>query len=205
MRTTGRSGMAVGGGVPLYVVHQTSEQIEAAIRRVLAGDIDAYALVVTGFEQLVWGVVAQILGDRDETEELVQRVFVHAYEHLDRYTQGTDFAAWIVTLARNLSRNHLRDTIREHHRRGSLREHLIRHLGDDRAWERDERELLDALATCQSALNDESRDLLRLHYQDAVPLHDIALRLQRSTSGIERMLVRLRLTLRDCIMDKVTE
>ncbi len=181
----------------------TTAEIDDAVRRVLAGDIAAFAAVVAAHEQLVWRVVAQVVCRRDETEELVQRVFIQAYEQLDRYEPGTDFGAWIVTIARNLARNHVRDRTREHRRLDLLREHLLRQLGDDRAWERRERDMLEALAACRSVLDDEARTVLQLHYGEAMTLRDIGARLGRSPAGVERLLVRLRSILRDCIMGKV--
>jgi RNA polymerase sigma-70 factor (ECF subfamily) len=197
------AGMVPGPGVPLIVMLQDDDAIESAIRQVLAGDIGAFSAVIAAHEQRVWRVVAQVLCSRDETEELVQRVFIQAYEQLDRYEAGTDFGAWIVTLARNLARNHVRDRSRERRHLGVLREYLLRQLGDDRSWEREERDLLEALVHCRAALDEPARELLRLHYEEALTLQDIAGRLDRSPSGVERLLVRVRGLLRDCIQGRM--
>lgn len=180
-------------------MEQTAATVEDAVRRVLAGEVAAYADIVAAHERLVWLVVAQLLCRRDETEELVQRVFIRAYEQLDRYQPGSDFAAWLATMARNLARNHLRDRGRERDHLGMLRHHLERQFADDHAWEEEERDLLVALAACRAALDPPAQELLRLHYEEALPLSRIAERLRRSTSGVERLLARLRIVLRDCV------
>lgn len=174
----------------------SDDPVEAAIRRVLDGDPRAYDTVVTTYGKLVARVVMQVIGDRGETEELVQRVFVQAFERLGGYRPGSDPGAWLVTIARNLARNHVRDRSRERRQRAALREHLLHQVDDDPLADDAEHELRVALADCCAALDDETRSVLRLHYAESITVRGIATRLGRSPAAIERLLVQARLALR---------
>src|SRR5689334_15538177 len=84
------------------------ESNDATIQRVLAGEIDAFAEIIRAHQQVVWSVIAAMLVDVAETEELVQRTFVKAYQHLNQFRFGQPFQAWIKQIARNEVRQQLR-------------------------------------------------------------------------------------------------
>lgn len=56
-----------------------SADLEAVIRAVREGDIDAYAGIVRRHQEELWRIAAFALRDATDTEDLVQRVFVRAY------------------------------------------------------------------------------------------------------------------------------
>ncbi|MGQ9662057.1 MAG: sigma factor [Kiritimatiellia bacterium] len=60
-------------------------EIDFIVRRVLAGDIESYAEIVWRYQRNVMRVVAAMLFDRQESEDLIQKVFIRAYERLDQF------------------------------------------------------------------------------------------------------------------------
>ena len=74
--------------------------IDEAIRRVLAGEIDAYEQVVRACEAKVRIVLAAMLPYGEPVDDLAQEVFVTAYNKLSDYEQGRDFV--IIVKQRNL-------------------------------------------------------------------------------------------------------
>jgi RNA polymerase sigma factor (sigma-70 family) len=73
-----------------------------------SGDRDAAAAFVARFQRRVFGLTVSILRDRGAAEEAAQEAFVRAWRHASAYDprRGT-VAAWLLTIARNVSINML--------------------------------------------------------------------------------------------------
>lgn len=71
-------------------------------------DPDAAAAFVRRFERRVFGLTLSILRDRGAAEEAAQETFVRAWRHASAFDprRGT-VAAWLLTIARNVSINML--------------------------------------------------------------------------------------------------
>lgn len=70
-----------------------------AIRRVLDGDVAAYAEVVERNEASLRSLVAGILADRHLVEDVVQEVFVIAYRCLGSFRGEARFSTWLTRIA----------------------------------------------------------------------------------------------------------
>ncbi|MDB6076464.1 MAG: rpoE 4 [Akkermansiaceae bacterium] len=85
-----------------------TEQI-SAIQRVLDGDIEAFASLVTTFQAGVLRMAYAITGDRTAAEDISQDSFVAAFRHLESYDASrATFPSWLHAIVRNTSRNFLR-------------------------------------------------------------------------------------------------
>src|SRR6266508_1603946 len=73
-----------------------------------SGERDAAAVFVARFQRRVFGLTHSILRDRGAAEEAAQEAFVRAWRHASAYDprRGT-VAAWLLTIARNVSINML--------------------------------------------------------------------------------------------------
>jgi RNA polymerase sigma factor (sigma-70 family) len=73
-----------------------------------SGDPDASVAFVRRFQHRVFGLTLSILRDRVAAEEAAQESFVRAWRHASAYDprRGT-VAAWLLTIARNVSINML--------------------------------------------------------------------------------------------------
>lgn len=78
------------------------------VRQVLAGEVNAFALIVDRHHARCLRVATHLLGDADEAEDAVQDAFVRAYRHLGSYRPGgpgTDtFGAWLLRIVVNQCR-----------------------------------------------------------------------------------------------------
>ncbi|MCX7590521.1 MAG: sigma-70 family RNA polymerase sigma factor [Kiritimatiellae bacterium] len=180
------------------------QNLELTVRRVLAGDTEAYAEIVRLYQRDVMRVVAAMLFDRQESEDLVQKVFIRAYEHLDQYQIGRDMAAWLKAIARNIVRSHLREKRSTHRHLQLYREWLDGCLeqepfGGQDYIERRRR----ALAECLDRLPEGSRKLLSMRYHRTMSISGISEALGRSVDSITKALSRIRETLRDCIRERL--
>lgn len=179
-------------------------EADRIVAEVLAGDTRAFADIVRLYQQDVWRIAAALLRDRDATENLVQQVFVDAYFHLDQYNSGTDFGAWIRTVARNRLRKELRTAVREDRRLVTYRERLAERLRSEAAGARDDSdEYTAALRGCREALPPRDKALVALRYEKGLSFEAIAERQGQTPEAAQRMISRIRFRLRECIQSKL--
>jgi RNA polymerase sigma-70 factor (ECF subfamily) len=72
------------------------------VKLVLSGEIELFAELVERYEKLVFSFLLTRLQDLQEVEDIVQETFVKAFRHLATFDCERKFAAWLVTIARNL-------------------------------------------------------------------------------------------------------
>lgn len=181
-------------------------EADRIVAEVLAGDTQAFAGLVRMYQETVWRIAAALLRDRDATENLVQQVFVDAYFHLDQYARGTDFGAWIRTVARNRLRKELRTAGREDRRLATYRERLAERIKAEAGDTRDDSDAyVAALRDCRQALTPRDAAIVRLRYEKGLSFEAIAETQGQSPEAVQRMLSRIRFRLRDCIRHKLNE
>ncbi|GMU60496.1 MAG: DNA-directed RNA polymerase sigma-70 factor [Myxococcaceae bacterium] len=91
----------------------------ALCRAFLAGDAQAFGELVRRHEELLLRVLRRYASTPDETRDLVQRAFLQAFQaarralpRLAREADEVPFKPWLLRIAINLGKNHLRDTSR---------------------------------------------------------------------------------------------
>ncbi len=78
----------------------------AIVRRVLAGDVEAFALLVDRNHARALQLATGLMGDADDAEDAVQEAFVRAYRHLGSYRERDRFGAWLLHIVVNQCRTH---------------------------------------------------------------------------------------------------
>jgi len=76
--------------------------------RVQRGELRAFEELVEKYKQPVANLMARMLGDPIEAEDLAQNVFLQVYRSAHRYRVSAKFSTWLFTIARNLCLNELR-------------------------------------------------------------------------------------------------
>ena len=74
------------------------------VRRVLAGETDAFAWLVDRHHARCLRTATHLLGDADDAEDAVQDAFVRAYRHLGSYREQDRFGAWLLRIVVNQCR-----------------------------------------------------------------------------------------------------
>ncbi|MGA2384348.1 MAG: RNA polymerase sigma factor [Gemmatimonadales bacterium] len=80
---------------------------EALVRRVLEGDVEAFAGLVARHRDRGLRFAAAMLGDAADAEEAVQDAFVRAYRGLARCREPARFGAWFLRILVNRCRTRL--------------------------------------------------------------------------------------------------
>ncbi len=83
----------------------TQPQSDALIvRAVLAGDAEAFRVLVDRHHDRLLRVATHLLGDADDAEDAVQDAFVRAYRHLGGYREQDRFGSWVLRIVVNQCR-----------------------------------------------------------------------------------------------------
>jgi len=75
------------------------------IRLVLAGNRDAYRVLVASHYQFAFRIACRITGDPDDAEEVAQEAFLRAYMQLSTFRQDSSFSTWVNRIAMNQALN----------------------------------------------------------------------------------------------------
>jgi RNA polymerase sigma-70 factor (ECF subfamily) len=78
---------------------------DEAIEATLAGDRDAFAVLVKRYERFVFRIGYGFHRDADEAADFAQEVFVKAFTKLDTFRHGAKFSTWLARIAYNAGIN----------------------------------------------------------------------------------------------------
>ncbi|MBY0457729.1 MAG: sigma-70 family RNA polymerase sigma factor [Gemmataceae bacterium] len=177
----------------------STPEADRLVREVLAGDTSAFAGLIRLYESDVWRIAVSLLHDWSESESLVQQAFMDAYKNLDKYQLGTDFGAWVRTVARNRLRKVVRTMTRDEQRLAAYREVLAERLRVEEPVHDDSDVYLAALRRCRAELPEEEAIILRLRYEKGMTFEAIAARRDTTPAAVQRAISRSRFRLRACI------
>ncbi|MGD9856683.1 MAG: RNA polymerase sigma factor [Planctomycetaceae bacterium] len=155
--------------------------VEAA----MAGDRDAFAVLVERYQRLVIAGAAGILGDRHAAQDVAQEAFVAAYQKLATLRNPAAFGAWVLRIAR-------REASRATRRRKQLLPLCEDAMPDvsevDGRLDRDSTDLLNFV----DRLPERERVAVMLKYFDEHPVGDIAGMTGQSVGTVTKTLTRAR-------------
>lgn len=81
---------------------------QAAVDRVLAGDISAFEELVRRWQKPLVNLAYRFCRDRGRAEDMTQEAFLRAYRSLGKWRRESAFSTWLFALATNLYRSELR-------------------------------------------------------------------------------------------------
>lgn len=82
-----------------------AEQDAALVARCLKGEVEVFGELVRRHERSLYNGALRIVGDPDDAKDIVQAVFVKAYEKLSLYDPDRKFFSWIYRMMVNASLN----------------------------------------------------------------------------------------------------
>jgi RNA polymerase sigma-70 factor (ECF subfamily) len=171
------------------------------LKKVLAGDRDAYRTIVKEYGSVVRACLAGHLSSVDIVEDLAQETFIAAYEHLGDFDLEQDFGPWIKGIARNKMLMHLRRQYQHGEALEKLKVKAAEKVFDDvaRLQSSDDGKAVDALRRCFEKLPQRLMGVLRARYFERESVTAIAGRHRTSVSAISSLLFRGRKELQSCM------
>lgn len=88
-----------------------------AVERTLAGERDAYRVLVERYSRNVFRLAYRMTGNRHDAEEIVQEAFLRAYQKLRQFAGNANFGTWVYRIAANYAIDRMRQRSSEDSRR----------------------------------------------------------------------------------------
>jgi RNA polymerase sigma-70 factor, ECF subfamily len=88
-----------------------------AVERTLAGEREAYRVLVERHSQYVYRLAYRMTGNKEDAEEVVQEAFLRAYQKLQQFAGNANFGTWVYRIAANYAIDRLRQRKSEDSRR----------------------------------------------------------------------------------------
>ncbi|MDE3000182.1 MAG: sigma-70 family RNA polymerase sigma factor [Gemmatimonadota bacterium] len=185
-------------------LHVTPESDEALIDRALAGDEWAYTYLYRAHRDRVRALVRRDSENPDETEDLVQMVFIKAFLGLADFRGQAAFTTWLTRIALNECANYVRSLKR---RKTWLREvedavpasqaRWLPAAGEDPETAMVRKERREIVKRSINALPERHREAVCLHYlmdrsydeiaeQLQVPMGTLKVWMYRGRQGLRR-------------------
>jgi RNA polymerase sigma-70 factor (ECF subfamily) len=174
-------------------VETTGEADAIAVERTLAGDRDAFRVLVEGHSHRVFQLAYRMTGNQQDAEEVVQEAFLRAFQKLDQFAARANFGTWVYRIAANHAIDRMRkrkseDAQRELPGRESeerIENDLMSRMPD--AAPSPERlaqssELAKQMRRVLSELTVSERTAFMMRHWDGAPIEEIAVAL-KSTPG----------------------
>lgn len=142
--------------------------------------------------------IISLLPNPSEAEDIVQEVFLVITAKAHDFEPGTNFKAWLLTIARFKVLEHLR---REKRKANRLSDTAIELLAADmeEADAGPDPETLRALGKCLNKLAPKPRTMVELQYREGLKPAAIAEKLEWEANAVYVALSRARAGLRKCI------
>ena len=86
----------------------TREEEYAVIRRVCAGDTDAFEALVTAYQKQVYNIALRTVGNEEDAADMTQEAFLRAYRSLGSFRGDSKFSVWLYRLTTNICIDFLR-------------------------------------------------------------------------------------------------
>lgn len=108
-----QSGQVIVGTQSTSRVHTREAIVEAMsdaalVELVLAGDQDAFTVLVERYKDAVQNLAYRMLSNVTEAEDVTQEAFVRAYTQLATYKPAHKFSTWLLSIASHLAIDQLR-------------------------------------------------------------------------------------------------
>ena len=178
--------------------------LTGTLKRVLAGDRDAYSEIVADYQDMLLAYAAFRVPDAALVDEVVQQTFIRAYEQIRDFQTDKDFGVWLRSICRFMILAELKRATRDRQNKDNYQEHLkVRLLGEalQRGETMADEDVLQRLKGCLGRLQQTARSLVTLRYQELMKVEEIAERLGQSGTWVATTLFRVRETLRKCLGD----
>jgi RNA polymerase sigma-70 factor (ECF subfamily) len=84
------------------------ESDAVAVERTLAGDREAYRVLVERHSRNVYRLAYRMTGNQHDAEEVVQEAFLRAYQKLSQFAARANFGTWVYRIAANYAIDRMR-------------------------------------------------------------------------------------------------
>ncbi|MCF6313579.1 MAG: sigma-70 family RNA polymerase sigma factor [Verrucomicrobiales bacterium] len=168
---------------------------------VQAGDLAAFEQLIHLHSSRVRAFVSMRLPVSHLVDEIAHEAFVFAYRHMDDFTVGSNFGAWLRAIANNLVRAEVLRYSRSVKNQQNYLEHCLVESSQDQGL-KPESPMVLYLEECLGDLPEGQRELLQRRYKLSESTRDMAQGMDQSEAWVRTTLCRVRRALRACVEHK---
>ena len=162
----------------------------ALVRRVLAGEINAFGVLVDRYQRPIYNLMLRMSRDPDDASDLTQSAFVRAYEKLHTFDTNLRFFSWMYRVAVNVALN----AIQQRKPTEPLEERHEALMVDNGTHDRQEQ--TDRIEAALARLRPQDRAIILLRHFDDLSYDEMARVLQVPVKTVKSRLFTARQHLR---------
>lgn len=174
----------------------SKEESQALVVAAQQGDVAAYDRLVKEYRGKLYGLIYNMTSNKEDTEDLLQEVFIKAFQSLPKFKGKSSFYTWIYRVAINRTINFVKRRKRKQAMSldqvdgGIERDPAYVELSSRNSPVRDVRigELQEKLNIALQTLSDKHRTVVVLHDIQGVPHQEIAKMLKCSEGTVRSRL-----------------
>ena len=178
-----------------------AESDAVAVERTLAGDRDAYRVLVERHSHNVFRLAYRMTGNRHDAEEVVQEAFLRGYQKLGQFTARSSFGTWVYRIAANYAIDRMRQRQKEEARREAPRAEESDGMESDPLSHVQDKaptperltqsiELRKQMERALAALSEAERTAFVMRHWEGCGIEEIAVVLKSSTSATKNTVFR---------------
>jgi len=178
-------------------------ELIAEVRR---GNVEVFGKLVERYQRQLYYFVIGKFREHAESQDIVQKSFVTAYQNLNALADDEAFFPWV----KGIALNHCRNEWRRYHSQATMKERLIEakraelgilwlekyHGGEDAR--------IGALTECMQNLNPEEQALVERRFVQELSMEEIGKELGKGGEAIRLWLYRIRMRLADCVKRRLS-
>ena len=163
------------------------------IKRVLAGDTGAVVLFYKSYSPKILSYISWKLPRREDAQELTNDVFLEAIDSLSMLRKDENVSAWLYRIAHN--------KMVDFYRKKKIKSILLSGMPffevvaseiNQPEFQFEKNKIRDGIELALHCLSLRYQEILRLHYEEKIPIKTLAVKLNLSFKATESLLFRAR-------------
>lgn len=151
------------------------------------GNERAFNLLVNKYQKKIYWIVRKMVLDHDETNDIVQDIFIKIHSSLKDFRGDSKFFTYIYKIAVNFSLNHLTKKKRTTNKQVDIEDDSLDIKSDDMATDEhfDEKRKQKLLKEAIENLEGQQRAVFNMRFYDNLSYEEIAKILNKSVGGMK--------------------
>ena len=163
------------------------------INRILSGDTNLFSRIIDCYGTTIYRLIKQIIPCNEDSEEIVQDVFMKVFQKLNSFKGDSRFSTWLYRIAYNTA---ISATRKKKHEVSFFDESEIMNIPDETVdifFENNtDEELISKLQQSINYLDTDEKVLITLYYLEDRPINEIASIMEISPPNVKIRLFRTR-------------
>ncbi len=145
------------------------------IRLVLQGKTDHYGQLMERYHNEMFSFVFNMVGQYQDTEDLVQEIFFKTYENLSKYDPDKSaFRTWLYRIASNHTINYLNSAFHRKHTASDIDTSFLEDETDIEAEAIKAERIRMIVAAMKKRLSKKHQNIVALHYFSGLSVKEIS-------------------------------